>query len=349
MSEPPIAPPIDRDDVERAAARLAPHVRRTPNLVLDETTVLKLELLQHTGSFKARGAFNAILSARTLPDAGVVAASGGNHGQAVAFAARSLGLRAEVFVPEVSPPLKRARIAALGAEVVVGGAIYDDAQAAAAERAAQTGALLVHPFDAPAVIAGQGTVARELTADVADLDTVLVAVGGGGLLGGCLAWCRHDVQVVAVEPARSSALHQALAAGEPVDVDVAGIAADSLGARRIGTRALELAQRWLGASVTVADADIAAAQARLWDEVRLVAEPGGATALAALWSGAYRPVRGERVGVIVCGANVDPSTIGATAAGGGARIETGPTTTGTATATATGTATTGTGTGTGTA
>lgn len=315
---------ISDDDVRAAAGRIAGYVRRTPSLALDEGVVLKLELTQHTGSFKPRGAFNEVLGAAHasdgqaagrpptgLPAAGLVAASGGNHGQAVAYVGQRLGVPVEVYVPEVCPEVKRRRIASLGATVVVGGAIYDDAQLACSARAVETGAMLVHPFDADAVMAGAGTVALELEQDHPDLDTVLVAVGGGGLLGGTLAWLGSRIKVVAVEPTMSSALHAALAAGAPVDVEVAGVAADSLGSRRIGSRPFELARRHLAASVTVPDAHIVDAQRALWDRCRLVAEPGGATALAALLGGSYRPAAGERVGVIVCGANVDPSTVGA--------------------------------------
>lgn len=296
-----------RDDIAAAAQRIEGFVRRTPTLALDANVVLKLEQTQHTGSFKPRGAFNFVLSQPTLPAAGIIAASGGNHGQAVAYVARSLGLAAEVFVPEVCPAVKRARIAALGARVVVGGAIYDDAQAACHRRAAETGALVVLPFDDAAIIAGAGTVARELQLDWSNLDTVLVAAGGGGLMSGALAWYQGEVAVVAVEPERSRALWAALDAGAPVDVEVGGVAADSLGARRIGALPFALAQRFLASSVTVSDADIVAAQRHLWDQARIVTEPGGATAYAALLSGAYQSVRGERVGVIVCGANVELS------------------------------------------
>ncbi len=301
---------IGRTEVREAAERVAGRVRRTPTLALDGETVLKLECLQHTGSFKVRGATNVALShPGSLPAAGVVAASGGNHGLAVAHVARELGVPAEIFVPEVSPTVKRERIAALGASVVVGGAIYDDAAAACRTRAAETGALEIHPFDHAATIAGAGGVAMELWEDEPELDTVLVAVGGGGLLGGTLAWYGRAVKVVAVEPERSCALHAALRDGGPVDVEVAGVAADSLGARRLGSLAYEQAAARLAVSLTVHDEDIVEAQRQLWERARVVAEPGGATAYAALVGGAYRPVRGERVGVIVCGANVDPGTV----------------------------------------
>ncbi len=300
---------ITRTDVDDAGRRIATHVRRTPTLALDGATVLKLELTQHTGSFKPRGAFNDVLSRASLPASGITAASGGNHGQAVAYVASRLGLKAEVFVPEVCPTVKRERIAGFGAVIVVGGAIYDDAQAACTARAALTGAHLVHPFDRDEVMAGAGTVALELAEDDPDLDTVLVAVGGGGLLGGTLAFYGRDVRVVAVEPERSQALHAALDAGRPVEVGVDGAAADSLGARQIGERPFELASAHLYRSITVSDAAIVTAQRRLWESVRIMAEPGGAAAFAALLSGAYRRGPGERVGIIVCGGNVDPASV----------------------------------------
>ncbi len=296
---------ISRDDISAAAERIKPYVRRTPSVWLDDETLLKLELTQHTGSFKPRGAFNTVLSQPSLPAAGLIAASGGNHGQAVAYVAQQLGIAAEVFVPEVSSPVKRSRIAGFGATVVVGGAIYDDAAAACRDRQAQTGALDVHPYDTDATIAGQGTVGLELWEDEPDLDTVLVAAGGGGLIAGVAAWFRSGVKVVSVEPERSCCLAAAFAAGEPVDVDVSGVAADSLGARRVGTKAFEIAREHVAVALTVAEQDIVEAQRQLWQRVRVAAEPGGATAYAALVGGAYRPERGERVGVVVCGGNVD--------------------------------------------
>lgn len=306
-----------REDIEAAARRVAPHVRRTPVLEVAAAELggdgppvaLKLELTQVTGSFKARGAANLLLSSE-VPAAGVAAASGGNHGQAVAWAAQRFGLRATVFVPEVTSPTKRARIAGYGAEVRVGGALYADAQEACDRFVAGTGALRVHPYDAPAIVAGQGTVGRELARQVPGLHAVLVAVGGGGLLGGVSSWYRGDVEVVAVEPERSCCLAAALRAGRPVPVDVAGIAADSLGARQVGELAFAAASRWVADAVTVSDEAIVDAQRWLWERCRVAAEPGGATALAALRSGAWRPSAGQRVGVVVCGGNVDPATLG---------------------------------------
>jgi threonine dehydratase len=299
-----------RQDITSAAERLRLHVRRTPLLAAGagDDTLFKLELLQHTGSFKPRGAFNFVLSHR-VPPAGIIAASGGNHGQAVAYVAHRLGVRAEVFVPEVCSPLKRARIAAHGATVVVGGAIYDDAQAACERRAADTGALVVHPFDAEEVIAGQGTVGMELWEDDPDLDTVLVATGGGGLIAGIASWYSGGIRVVSVEPEQSCCLAAAVKAGGPVDVGVSGAAADSLGARRLGALAYEIVRDHVAVAVTVTEADIQQAQRELWERLRLVAEPGGATAYAALVAGAYRPERGERVAVVVCGGNVDLASL----------------------------------------
>ena len=298
-------------DVEDAAVRIGGLVRETPVAVLEEGAfgldarlTLKLELLQHSGSFKARGAFNRILSS-SVPPAGVVAASGGNHGAAVAYAARSLGHRAEVFVPEVSSPFKVGLIRRYGAEVTVGGAFYADAYAASAERAAETGALVVHAYDQPEVVAGQGTLGRELHSQAPDLDTVLVAVGGGGLIGGTAVYYRATARVVGIEPELAPTLHEALRTGEPVDVETGGLAADSLGARRAGELAFSVARRYVDGVVLVEDAAIREAQRALWRALRIVAEPGGAIALAALLSGRYRPQPGERIGVLVCGGNAD--------------------------------------------
>ena len=310
-----MALPVTPAQIDDAAARIASHVRRTPVLDVEpeafgHPTLLKLELLQHTGSFKPRGSFNRVLSAE-VPEAGLIAASGGNHGLAVAHVATRLGVAAEIFVPESSPATKIDRLRAFGPEVTVsvGGALYADAQEASAVRAAETAALEVHPYDQPEVVAGQGTMARELEDQAGQLDTVLVAVGGGGLVAGAACWFAGRVKVVAVEPVTSCALATAVAEGRPVDVEVSGLASDSLGARRVGNLAFAAASEAVSEVVTVADADIAAAQRRLWDQVRLIAEPGGATALAALCSGAYRPEPTERVAVVVCGANTDPSHV----------------------------------------
>ncbi len=302
---------ITRAEIEEAAARIAPYTRQTPVMVmepgalgLDIPLVLKLELLQVTGSFKPRGAFNRILSSQ-VPAAGVIAASGGNHGGAVAYAARQLGLRAEIFVPEVTSPIKVERLRRYGAHVTQGGAVYTEALAASQARATTTGALVVHAYEQQEVVAGQGTVGREFAAQAPDLDTVLVAVGGGGLIAGIAAWYRGEVRVVGVEPERAPSLERALAAGEPVTVEVGGLAVDSLGASRAGALAYAIAREYVERVVLVQDEAIVAAQRTLWEEVRLATEPGGATAMAALLSGAYRPAPGERVGVLVCGGNVD--------------------------------------------
>jgi len=304
-----------RTDIAAAATRIAGHVRHTPVLHLSAADLglgfpvtLKLELLQHTGSFKPRGAFNRLLSA-ALPAAGVIAASGGNHGAAVAYAARALGVPAEIFVPELTPPAKVARIASYGAHVAQGGETYAEALAASRARQAQTGALEVHAYDHPAVLAGQGTVGREFERDAAELTHVLVASGGGGLIGGIAAWYAGSAAVVSVEPEACPALHDALRAGRPVAALVGGLAADSLGARQVGELMFPIAARYVAAPVLVSDAAIASAQRLLWDRLRLIAEPGGATALAALLSGAFVPPDGAHVGVLVCGANTDPAKV----------------------------------------
>ena len=310
----PDSPPrsdITRADIRRAWTRIASHVRVTPCIDVSaggHSLTLKLECLQVSGTFKARGAFNRLL-ANPIPGAGVVAASGGNHGIAIAHAARTLGVAASIFVPSVSAPAKRARLAALGAQVRVAGEQYADALAAAERFAADTGALTSHAYDQADTLCGQGTVALEWERQAPELDTVLVAVGGGGLIGGMAAWYQGAVRVVAVESEGCPTLHRALAAGRIVDVEVGGLAADSLGARRVGELMFPIARRWIEHSVLVEDDAIRAAQQRLWADVRVAAEPGGATALAAVLSGAYRPAPGERVGVLVCGANLDPAAL----------------------------------------
>ena len=264
--------------------------------------MLKLEFLQHTGSFKPRGAFASLLT-RSAPAAGVVAASGGNHGAAVAYAAMRLGLRATIFVPNVASPAKLERIRSYGAELVVSGDRYADALAASQELAARTGALPVHAYDQAETLLGQGSVGLEIEADAPDVDTLLVAAGGGGLIGGVAAWYEGRIRVVAVEPELAPTLHDAFAAGRPVDAPAGGIAADSLAPRRVGTLMFPIAQRFVERAVLVSDDAIRDAQQKLWSALRIVAEPGGAAALAALISGRYRPVPGERVAVLLCGAN----------------------------------------------
>jgi threonine dehydratase len=300
---------ITREEVEVAAARIEGYVRRTPvmrleagGLGLGADLTLKLELFQHTGSFKPRGTFNRLLLAE-VPEAGVITASGGNHGQALAHVARELGIRAEVFVPAGSPPLKAERIRAQGADVTVTGEYYDDAMEACLKRSAETGALLIHPYDHPHTVAGAATLGMEFMGQAPDLDTVLVAAGGGGLAGGVAVWYQGDRRVVIVEPESCPSWASARAAGTPVEVEVGGIAADSLGARRIGEVPFEAGNRFVADSVLVPDEAILKAQWLLWDGLRILAEPGGAASLAALVSAAYVPEDGERVGVILCGGN----------------------------------------------
>lgn len=305
-------PAVGQDDVARAEALIRPHVRRTPVIEIPAEELglaglpvtFKLEFLQRGGSFKARGAFTNLL-ARPVPPAGVVAASGGNHGVAVALAAQALGRPASIFVPSVASPAKVARIRALGASLVVGGERYADALAAAEAHQAATGALPVHAFDQPETLAGQGTVGLEFEQQAPALDTLLVAVGGGGLIGGIAAWYAGRIRLLGVEPESAPTLNHALAAGHPVDAPAGGIAADSLAPRQVGRLMFPLARRHVAGSLLVPDAAIREAQLLLWDRLRVVAEPGGAAALAALLCGAYRPEAGERVGVLLCGANTE--------------------------------------------
>jgi threonine dehydratase len=303
---------ISRTDVEAARLRVGSRVRRTPVLQADGLW-LKLEQLQHTGSFKARGAFNRVLAAVErdgLPPAGVVAASGGNAGLAVAHVARELGIPAEVYVPETAPAVKVARLRALGASVRQVGREYAEAYEAATKRAADSGALFCHPYDQPEVCAGQGTLALELEEQTGGVDTVLVAVGGGGLMAGIAAALEGRARVVAVEPEGCPSFHAALAAGRPVDAEVSGVAADSLGARRTGEIPFAVARRTGVTSLLVGDEDVIAARRALWEHHRIVIEHGTAAAYAALLTGAYEPAEGERVAIICCGANTDPADLG---------------------------------------
>ena len=302
---------ISRADIEATHALILPHVRRTPVVELDAAElglapgplVLKLELLQHAGSFKARGAF-ANLLLRDVPPVGIVAASGGNHGAAAAYAALRLGRRATIFVPAISSPAKIQRIREYGADLVVGGDLYADALAASEKFQAESGALQVHAFDARETMLGTGTLAREFEDQAGALDTLLVGVGGGGLIGGVAAWhAGRATRVIGVEPEEAPTLTRALAAGHPVDAPAGGVAADSLAPRRIGARVFPIAQAHVDSVVLVTDEDIRAAQSRLWQVLRVVAEPGGVAALSALLSGRYVPAPGERVGVVVSGAN----------------------------------------------
>jgi len=306
---------VERGDIQAARRRIAGHVRSTPVLEagagsfgLETPLVLKLELVQHTGSFKSRGAFNKML-ASDVPSAGVVAASGGNFGLAVAHAARELGHHAEIFVPDTSPAAKIEGIRGLGADVEIVPGYYHEASVVAAARQAESGALAMHPYDQPEVVAGAGTVGLELAEQVPDADTILVAVGGGGLIAGVASWFRGDVRVVGVEPEACPTLHDALRAGAPVDVDVGGLAADSLGPRRVGAIAFAAASAWVERVVLASDEAIREAQRRLWHDAHLVAEPGGAASLAGLIAGAYQPAADERVVVVVCGANTDPALV----------------------------------------
>ena len=308
---------ITRDDIAAAARRIAGDVRRTPLLRIAGRDLgvacaelwLKLEHLQVSGSFKARGMFNR-MRANAVPAAGVVIASGGNAGIAVAHAARTLGVRAEVFVPESSSEAKRARLAQLGAVVTVRGASYADALAASLERQRASGALLMHAYDQREVVEGAGTLAAEVEADAGVPDRALVSVGGGGLISGVAAWFAGRSRVEALEPARAPTLSAALAAGRPVDVEVSGIAADSLGARRIGEIAWAIAKRQVAASHLLADDAIRAAQRALWSELRLAVEPAAALPLAALATHAVDVRSDEKILLVICGANVDPATLG---------------------------------------
>jgi threonine dehydratase len=322
MTSRPIDRPIvDRVGIAQTERLLRPYIRHTPIIRIEagdlgiagEPLALKLEFLQHTGSFKPRGAFANLLT-RSAPAVGVIAASGGNHGVAVAFAAMRLGIKATIFVPTVASPTKIERIRGYGAELIIGGERYADALAASEEFAARSGALVVHAYDQPETLLGQGSVGLEIEADLSEIDTLFVAVGGGGLIGGIAAWFEERVRVVGVEPEMAPTLHDALAAGRPVDAPAGGIAADSLAPRRVGTLMFPIAQRFVERVVLVSDGAIRDAQQRLWSVLRIVAEPGGAAALAALTSGGYHPAPGERIGLVLCGANsnaVDFERVGA--------------------------------------
>jgi threonine dehydratase len=312
---PPSAPMPTQDDIRAAADRIAPHIRRTPIIRLEPAdtgfavpVTLKLEQLQVTGSFKPRGAFNRILSSQ-VPQAGVIAASGGNHGLAVAHAAQKLKLNAEIYVPGPTPEAKKKRIMDTGAWVYVGGHVYEHARVAADARAAETGALMVHAYDQQDVLAGQGTIGMELEEQAPDLTHLLVAVGGGGLYGGIASWYQDRINMVVVEPETCPTMFVALVTGAPADAPTDGIAADSLGARRIGDIAFATMREWGANSVVLSDEMILKAQRWLWERLRIVAEPGGATALAALLGGAWKPPSDASVGIVVCGANCDPGSV----------------------------------------
>src|SRR5579863_954964 len=302
--------PITRERITAAETVIRPYIRRTPLVRLDAADfslssaplTFKLEFLQHAGSFKARGAF-ANLLLRKPPAAGVVAASGGNHGVAVAHAAQRLGVPATIFVPDVASPAKQAAIRGLGANLVISGSLYADALAASETHIARTGAMAVHAYDQAETLMGQGSVGIELEQDAPDIDTLLVAVGGGGLIGGIAAWFERRIRIVAVEPEAAPTLHDALAAGHPVDAPAGGIAADSLAPRQVGQLMFPIARANVDRVVLVPDDAIHKAQEKLWSTLRVVTEPGGAAAFAALLSGRYKPSAGERVAVLLCGAN----------------------------------------------
>ncbi len=308
-----------RADIEAAAARLRQpdnFLRRTPLWKLPGAAFgvdcaevwLKLEQLQVGGSFKARGMLNRLL-ANPIPAGGVIVASGGNAGIATAAAARALGVPCEVFVPTVCSPAKQARLRELGAQVVVTGSVYAEALQACLARQQQTGALMTHAYDQPEVVAGAGTLAAEIEAQGGRPDSVLVSVGGGGLIAGIAAWFGDDVRVVALEPEGAPTLWAARQAGEPVDVPVSGIAADSLGAKRIGDIAWEVTQRHVKNALLLSDECIRDAQLWLWKHLKLAVEPAAALGLAALQSGAYRAHAQEKICLVLCGANLDPATL----------------------------------------
>lgn len=292
---------VTRDAIWEIERLIRPHIRYTP-VIEAEGLTLKLELLQHSGSFKARGAFTNLLT-REVPRAGVVAASGGNHGAAVAYAAQKLGKPARIYVPTVSSPAKIERIRSYGADLVVTGDRYADALAESEKWAAESGALQVHAYDQEGALLGQGTIGLELEAQAPAIDTLLVAVGGGGLLGGIAAWYEKRIRLIGVEPRLAPTLTRALEAGKPVDAPAGGIAADSLAPRQVGKLMFPLAQNFVERVLLVEDQDIQQAQRQLWDRFRLAAEPGGAAAYAALLSAQYRPEKNERVAVLVCGGN----------------------------------------------
>ena len=301
---------VDAASIAAAAQRIAPYVRRTPVITVDGADfglagvrlVFKLEFMQHAGAFKARGAFNGVLS-REIPTAGVAAASGGNHGVAVAFAAMKTRRPATIFLPSVASPAKVEQIRGYGARLEIAGDRYNDALLASEKFVAETGATAIHAFDQPETMQGQGTVAMEFEEQAASLDAVLVAVGGGGLIGGMAAWYAGRLPVIGVEPEEAPTLTRALEAGSPVDAPAGGVAADSLAPKRVGALMFPIAQRYIERTVLVTDDAIRDAQRALWKTLRIVAEPGGAAALAALISGRYKPQPGQSIGVLLCGAN----------------------------------------------
>ena len=303
---------LNRTTISEAATRIAPFVRKTPIMHINVPSIekpvcLKLELFQHTGSFKPRGAFNNLVGAQ-IPKTGIAAASGGNHGAAVAYAAKCLSIPARIFVPTISSPAKVARIAGYGATIVQEGANYQEAVLLCEDYVRRSGALNIHAYNMEATLNGQGTLGRELEEQAPELDTILVAVGGGGLIGGIASWYQSKSKIIGVEPETCNCLHAGLAAGNAVTIKPSGLAADSLGASSAGTLMFPIAQKYVNRVGLVSDEDIRNAQRYLWTNAQIVAEPGGAAAFAALLSGSYRPEEGERVGVIVCGANTPLET-----------------------------------------
>ena len=301
---------ITRERIQQVRQALEPHVRVTPTVNVNGTDfglssfslTLKLEQLQHAGSFKTRGAF-ANLLLRDVPNAGVVAASGGNHGAAVAFAAMRLGVKARIFVPSISSSAKQTRIRSCGAELSIVGATYADALAASEACVAESGALPIHAFDQDETLLGQSTLGMELEGQAPNLDTILVSVGGGGLIGGIAAWYAGSARIIGVEPQLAPTLTAALRAGRPVDAPTGGIAADSLAPRAVGRKMFPIAQAYVDRVILVSDSAIHGAQRALWDRLRIVAEPGGAAAFAAILSESYTPRPEERVGVVISGGN----------------------------------------------
>lgn len=298
------------DQIEATYPVITPHIRKTPMIEVDPedfklsagSLSLKLELLQHAGSFKVRGAFTNLLT-RKIPTAGVVAASGGNHGAAVAFAAMKLGVPAKIFIPSVASAAKIQQIKEYGAELEIAGERYADALAASELWVKQSGAMPIHAFDQAETLLGQGTVGLEFERQAPTLDTLLVSVGGGGLIGGIASWYQGKIRVMGVEPEAAPTLTRALEAGHPVDATAGGIAADSLAPKRVGELMFPIAQQYIARTVLVSDDAIREAQQMLWKVIRVVAEPGGAAAFAALTSGRYVPCADERVGVLICGGN----------------------------------------------
>jgi threonine dehydratase len=307
---------LSRERIQATERVIRPHIRRTPIVEVDGADfgldsiriIFKLELLQHAGSFKARGAFTNILT-RDVPRAGVVAASGGNHGVAVAYAAMKLRKPATIFVPSVASKTKLDRIRSYGAQLVVTGDRYAESLEASEAWTTQSGAMPIHAYEGDETLLGQGTLGLELEEQDPKLDSLLVAVGGGGLIGGVASWYQDRLKLISVEPTEAPTLNLALNAGRPVDSPAGGIAADSLAPRQVGQQMFPIAQRFVNSSILVSDEEIIAAQKRLWETVRVAAEPGGATAFAGLLSGRYKPEPGERVGVIVCGGNTDKVTL----------------------------------------